>query len=263
MNKEPATSLVNAKEPATSLVNAKATKTFLAILLLAGLVWAGDEPWRTKPYTEWTAEDLNMLLNDSPWVRPLRVVPTWQGEQKSDVEPQLSFNRDVQNVGSGRRMEDKPRVEGFSGVTFWIVWNSARTIRQGYLRAAVLRGEITQEQMITTLAQQEPEDYEISVVGQDMTPFSVVDDLELKENAELVTSRTNVKLKPSKLRFRRNMEGTDVYEVVFHFPKRLPDGKPVLDSANQSVNFSCKVGKNILRARFDLSKMVGAKGLDF
>lgn len=239
------------------------TKALIGLLVLAGLVWAGEEPWRTKPYTQWTGEDLNIILNDSPWVKPLRVVPAWQGEGASNAEAMPTFNRDFRLGSTGKRVEDKPLIEAFRGVTFWIVWNSAKTVRQGYLRAAVLRGEITEEQMITMLAQQEPEDYEVAITGQDMTPFSVVDDLELRENAELVASKTNVKLKPSKLRFRRNMEGTDVYEVIFHFPKKLPDGKPFLDSTDQSVDFTCKVGKNILRARFDLSKMVGAKGLDF
>jgi hypothetical protein len=238
-------------------------KALVGILLLAGLVWAGEEPWRTKSYREWTGEDLNIILNDSPWVRPMRVVPTWQTENPSNAEAMPTFNRDFRLGGTGKRVEDKPLVESFRGVTFYIVWNSAKTVRQGYLRAAVLRGEITEEQMITSLAQQEPEDYEISVVGQDMTPFSMIDDVELKENAELVAGKTKVKLKPSKLRFRRNMEGTDVYEVIFHFPKKMPDGKPFLNSTDQSVDFSCKVGGNILRARFDLSKMVGTKGLDF
>lgn len=238
-------------------------KALIGILLLAGLVWAGEEPWRTKPYTQWTGEDLNVILNDSPWVRPLRVVPTWQGEGKQTGEALPTFNRDFRMVGSGKRTDNKTLIEDFRGVMFYIVWNSAKTVRQGYLRAAVLRGEITEEQMIATLAQQEPEDYEISIVGQDMTPFSMIDDVELKENAELATTKTKLKLKPSKLRFRRNMEGTDVYEVVFQFPKKTPDGKPFLNSTDQSVDFSCKVGGNILRARFDLDKMVGAKGLDF
>ena len=243
--------------------NAKMTKALVGILLLTTLVWAGDEPWRAKPYTEWTCEDLNIILNDSPWARPLRVIPAWQGDDQSNVESQPAFNRDFRAVGSGKRTDDKPLIEGFRGVTFWIVWNSAKTVRQGYLRVGVLRGEITEEQMIATLELQKPEDYEISIVGQDMTPFSLVDDLELRDNAELVANKTNVRLKPSKLRFRRNMEGTDVYEVIFHFPKKLPDGKPFLDSTDQAVDFTSKVGKNILRARFELAKMVGRDGPDF
>ena len=262
MKKEAAIILVNAKEAEIVSVNAKVTKTFIGILLLASLVWASEEPWRTKPYREWNAEDLNAILSDSPWARPLRVIPTWQGEATSNADPQLAFNRDVRAVGSGKRTEDKPLIEGFRGVTFFIVWNSAKTVRQAYLRASVLRGEITEDKMAEMLAY-EPEDYEISVTGQDMTPFSLVDDAELKENAELVTSKTKVKLSPSRLRFRRNMEGTEVHEVIFQFPKKTPGGKPFLEPVDQSVDFTCKVGKNILKARFDLPKMVGAKGLDF
>ena len=166
----------------------RATKTLVGILLLASLVWASEEPWRTKPYREWTAEDVNAILSDSPWARSLRVVPTWQGETDSNVDPQPVFNRDLGAVGSGKRTEDKPLIEGFRGVTFFIVWNSAKTVRQAYLRASVLRGEITEERMAEMLAS-EPTDYEISVTGQDMTPFSLVDDAELKQNASSSPAR--------------------------------------------------------------------------
>lgn len=244
------------------LVNAKVTKTFVGILLLASVVWASGEPWRTKPYKDWDAQDLGEILSDSPWARPLRVVPTWKGEEDSNLQSQPLFNRNPLSAIRGKRTEDKTLIEDFRGVMFFIVWNSAQTVRQAYLRASFLRGEITEERMAEMLAT-EPTDYEISVTGQDMTPFSLVDDAELKENAELVASKAKVKLSPSRLRFRRNMEGTEVHEVIFVFPKKTPDGKAFLDPVDQSVDFSCKVGKNILRARFDLPKMVGAKGLDF
>ena len=41
---------------------------FLMILLLIGSAALG-EWWEEKPYTEWSAEQVDTVLNNSPWVR--------------------------------------------------------------------------------------------------------------------------------------------------------------------------------------------------
>ena len=42
--------------------------TMLLVLLGAGVVWAGD-PWKEKPYTEWSEKECRKLLQDSPWAK--------------------------------------------------------------------------------------------------------------------------------------------------------------------------------------------------
>lgn len=42
------------------------------IFLLVCLAWAED-PWKKKPWTEWTQEDVKKILLKSPWVKSVRV----------------------------------------------------------------------------------------------------------------------------------------------------------------------------------------------
>ena len=40
----------------------------LLVLLGSSVVWAGD-PWKEKPYTEWTEKECRKLLQNSPWAK--------------------------------------------------------------------------------------------------------------------------------------------------------------------------------------------------
>src|SRR5277367_3723710 len=46
-------------------------------LLLAALVWAGDDPWKAKPYLQWDAKDVRKVLDASPWARSAQVEAPW------------------------------------------------------------------------------------------------------------------------------------------------------------------------------------------
>src|SRR5579862_4152677 len=55
-------------------------KLFLAVTFLsvAALAWAGDTPWKDKPYDQWDQKDVTKILSDSPWAKTLRVDATWK-----------------------------------------------------------------------------------------------------------------------------------------------------------------------------------------
>ena len=42
-------------------------------LLLAAIVWAGGDPWKSKPYQQWDAKDVRKGLDASPWARSVQV----------------------------------------------------------------------------------------------------------------------------------------------------------------------------------------------
>ena len=46
------------------------TKGCAIVLLVAFSLVAGEDPaWKTKPIPEWTADDAQQVLTDSPWPR--------------------------------------------------------------------------------------------------------------------------------------------------------------------------------------------------
>ncbi|MGC1290421.1 MAG: hypothetical protein WA855_03980, partial [Candidatus Acidiferrales bacterium] len=52
-------------------------------LILAGLVWAANEPWKEKPYHQWDKADLALVLNDSPWAKTVVVDVNWKPDASS------------------------------------------------------------------------------------------------------------------------------------------------------------------------------------
>src|SRR5271170_4467956 len=41
----------------------------VALLAVATLAWAGGDPWKSKPVSQWTEKDVTDILLNSPWVR--------------------------------------------------------------------------------------------------------------------------------------------------------------------------------------------------
>ena len=58
----------------------------VAFLILSGLAWASNEPWKTKPYQQWDKADLAVILNDSPWVKKVVVDVSWKRSAASGVQ---------------------------------------------------------------------------------------------------------------------------------------------------------------------------------
>src|SRR6516165_12135554 len=65
-------------------------KFTLAVLPLAAMLAAAEEPgWKTKPVPDWTPDDAQQILNDSPWAK--------------SVSPTIGRASDNGNTGYGRR----------------------------------------------------------------------------------------------------------------------------------------------------------------
>lgn len=237
------------------------TRFLISILLLAVVAWAGGDTWITKPYTEWTKFEAEAILSDSPWAKPVRVIPSWESPKASNVEYQPTFNRSVTTATTGTRQENKVRIDDFNGVVFFIVWNSATTARQATVRGALLSGQITPETADQILAQ-EPEGYEVRIAGNDMRPFTLIDETELTQNTYLQPKKLGTKLSPLRVRFSRNLEGTEVQDVTFVFPRQDASGNPTIAPDETKVDFSCKIAKTVLKASFDPRKMTGRNGRD-
>src|ERR1700732_2921319 len=52
-----------------------------AVLLAAALVFAGGDPWKSKPYQQWDDKDVKRILEDSPWAKVVQVDVTWKADK--------------------------------------------------------------------------------------------------------------------------------------------------------------------------------------
>lgn len=106
--------------------------TRLVHLLLVGAIFAtfvvAGDPWKEKPYTEWTAKDVKKVLEKSPWSK-IVVQRRWSLPGR-DAGPQT--NSELGSRASTRR-EEYSRTES---IQTSVRWASSRTVREAWRRRA-------------------------------------------------------------------------------------------------------------------------------
>ncbi len=228
----------------------------LLVLLGSSVVWAGD-PWKEKPYTEWTEEEVKKILEKSPWAKVLI----------------RNLNPPIAEAEWGNR-----RTDHLKGTHTWywyylranVQWASSRTVREAWWRHAQLVGRVTH-----VVEHRRTEDYIIIWVVPELqgdSPSSAhghyfSDPLRPTEtpDAYLEPRRSKQKVLPVSVNYIGN-----AFELIF--PRYL-DGKPIFGPNEKKVGFNCKVmlqrtsqgkllqGPNFpqefkLRVDFDLREMV-------
>ncbi len=210
----------------------------LGFLLLVPLLWAA-EPWKDKPYTEWTAKEVQRLFEDSPWARP---VPT----AFAGTETVAVMSGESPETGTPVARSDKVK-------SFVIVqWASSRTVREGIVRARQLQGTHSQDDAAKFLSAAPP-DYVIVVFGPDVQKLDKVDEVALRQSTYLQIKQTNRKMPAASLNIVR--QGLNLSAVEFHFPRQM-DWGPAIRAEDKKVTFSCPFAGERLSATFDLRKMV-------
>jgi hypothetical protein len=263
-------------------------------LLLVGLAWAGGDPWKTKPYQQWTQDDIKQILDDSPWAKLERVPMEWldnqrQGRGASPMErapgsagmsqtlPQGPGSAGAQAAGGGPGSNypnggvgggptpdyGAPSLLGTpEGQTLFIVrWNSAQTVREAIVRSHILSGDIKESDASQYLGQPAT-DYEITVIGPDMTPFGMISQDDLKTKTYLQAKQSKAKVNPTSMQIQRGADGKQVLAVMFSFPRKTADGKDLISPNDRAVQFVVKTKELNLNAGFDLRKMETEKGPD-
>ncbi len=248
-------------------------------LLGAVLAWAGGDPWNSKPYQSWDREDVLKVLNHSPWSKAIQVSARWKSagpgmEMPGGSGPTggggESRSGEPTTMGGGRQ---QPQPGGYGGqggpdlatppqVWFQARWLSARVVREGLARSAVLNGSATEAQAEQFIAQN-PADYEIALIGPDMTPFEKLDENALKQSAYLeLKKKKRERIPPSSVQIQRGKDGK-VSAVVFSFPKTQAGGEPVIAPDEKDAKFVCDPAKNLkMEFSFELKKMVSQQGRD-
>ena len=254
------------------------------VLLGSGVLWAGD-PWKEKPYTEWTEEDAQLVLHDSPWARTIKAkspntaVP---GKSNCTHRPPTRERRviygpggpplvvygpptggvycDVTSSGTGAEQGPKqPRTRDL----FTVVWFSSITAREAVARLGQLKGTLTAERVNQFLSQK-IDKYILVVRGPYLLSLVPLSDEQLLKMTSLQPQRSKKPLYPVEV---KRISSTPRYgksllnEIRFYFPREV-NGEPLIGAKETKVIFFCRTklagvraGIDQIKAKFDLKKM--------
>jgi hypothetical protein len=238
-----------------------------AVVLVAVLVWAGD-PWQ-KPYKQWDAQDVRHILNDSPWSRAVEVareekkhgleapegapaVASAPGEEEEDEQEEKEKGDDRER---GEKEKKKDEIK------FLVRWVSSRTLRKASVRGQVLQGKIAEadaDRNLPPIA----EDYELALVGTDMSAFHGADEVTLKDKTYLVAKQSKQRVTASQVEIVRAADGKRINAIIFHFPKTSATGQVIVSPHEKELQFVNRVGIFEIKASFDVQKMVDPQGMD-
>jgi hypothetical protein len=247
----------------------KLIATIGVIMVLAVMAWAGDGPWKSKPYQQWNDADIQRVFTDSPWSRKVTVEGTWK--PVSQVESANGTITAAGNSGGGASKgmgggstalpAEHDANAGTVGpsVPFNVFWMSSQTMRAALARRSVLhagKDEATAE----TYVESPLDEYQIAVEGTDMAPFYHNEEKFFEANSALEAKKTKQKISPSHVVYNRNEKGA-ITSAIFFFPKKV-NGQDFISSSEKNVEFTCKMGKSTLHAMFELKNMVNQKGED-
>jgi hypothetical protein len=250
-----------------------------ALLIAAALVFAGGDPWKSKPYQQWDDKDVQRILQDSPWARVVQVDANWKNSKLNSnddsAQPTLPTGPPpggkMGGMGGGMGGQSPAPSAPAAGnvesggssaqASFVVRWVSSRTVQRALARKSELTGQLRPEDAEKQL-EQAPDVYEILVGGPDMRPFQSADEDTLKTNAYLIEKKTKQKISPTKVEVSRSTDGKNVQVVAFIFPKKSTNGEPTIADDEKGIDFDCFVGGAKIHTSFDIPKMQDTKGRD-
>jgi hypothetical protein len=224
--------------------------------------WA-DNPWKEKRYTDWTMDDVQRILSDSPWVKISFVDAPWiKGDphfiytMPPSCPGRPSFERPTRTPPSWNLGPLTSSVVGYQ-----VAWTSARAFRAARLRLSVLCKQTDPDEGDEAL-ENEPDDYVITVQSPDMRPFEGLSEEALTASTNLMLKKTKTKVPPSRVRLGLGPDRQTVYLLVFIFPKTTDSGEPLIAPDEKEIEFVCQANKVTVKAKFQPPKMVTSNGQD-
>ncbi len=236
----------------------KGAGLLLALLTFAALAWAGDEPWKGKPYQQWTEKDLERIFAYSPWSQKAELTRTWLPLRAEDLPPGMIS-------GSGRTLPkgSEKSDEGTLGkdVNFNVYWISSRVMREASARQGILKKQMDEAKAYASVNQPQDE-YQIVIQGADMAPFVRKDEKFFQTNSYLLPRKSKQKISPTHVRYERDAKGILVTSALFFFPRKTASGDPTIAADEKNVEFTCQVEGSTLSVNFEPQKMVDQIGPD-
>lgn len=239
-------------------------KVSLFILLVAGLAWASD-PWKDKPYTQWSMKEVDKVMNDSPWSRMIHVATGFNMQGRMGA-PSGAGSQSTGAPSMGQ-MSGGPPTQNSNGmpsgmertVAFEARWVSSLTMRQALARAEILDGKMSQADAERYLAKP-PANYQIAVFGPNMSAFQGATEKSLTNESYLKAKKVKQKVAPVGVKLTKSSAG-NVQAITFEFPKTV-NGEPVIVPKEKGVDLVCKLKGLTLKFHFDPRKMKSKQGRD-
>jgi len=237
---------------------ARQSSLFVALLLGATLLYAGDKPWKAKTYQQWDEKELQTILSDSPWVRVTTIPRTWLAVAEKDVAPDPQINGGVRQMpGAGTAQSTVREGEAsMRELNVQIFWQSSRVMRAATAREAVLHGKTVDVDKYVAEPQTE---YQLILRMADMTPFAQHDEKFFQDTAFLQMKKAKQKIPPTHVTYEKDAKGT-IQDAIFFFPKTASSGEPTISNDETDVQFSCKIADQTVRVGFKPKEMVDSDG---
>lgn len=229
-------------------------------------VWAGD-PWKEKSFKQWDATDVRKILNDSPWSKAVEIE---REEKKRSLEAPAGAPKVAGAPGEDEEDErdekDEDREKGGKDnkkdeVKFVVRWVSSRTLREASVHGQVLQGRIAQADEDKTLPPA-ADDYELALVGTDMSSFRGADESTLKGKTHLIAKKSKERIAASQVEIVRASDGKRINAIVFHFPKKGITGQAIVSSEEKELRFVVRTDTIEIKVSFDPQTMVDQQGTD-
>ena len=232
-----------------------------AVALCAALLFADNKPWKSKPFQQWDAKDVQQIMTRSPWVRVTTVPRSWLSAAEKDVPPGEEISGGIRSMPGPGGATSRESEESQRQLQAYVYWDSAHVMREASARNAMLHGMMKDseaEQYASTPQGQ----YQIVLYMADMTPFTKNDEEFFLDKASIETKRGKLKLTPSQVKYDRDSSGR-LKDVIFFFPKKTSSGDPTVAPTEKEVTFECKFGGGSgVHVSFDIQQMSGPTGLD-
>ncbi|HTU33789.1 MAG TPA: hypothetical protein VMF66_08310 [Candidatus Acidoferrum sp.] len=233
----------------------------LAMTLCSTVLFAANKPWKTKPFQQWDAKDVQQIMTNSPWVRVTTVPRSWLSVAEKNVPPEQQIGGGVRSMPGPGGATSRESEASQQQLNVYVYWDSAHVMREASARNAVLHGTMNDSDA-DKYASAQQEEYQIVLYMADMTPFVKNDEKFFLDKAYIQTRRGKLKLPPSQIKYDRNSSG-GLKDVIFFFPKKTSSGEPTVAPNEKEVSFECKFGGGSgVHVNFDIQQMSGAGGPD-
>lgn len=232
-----------------------------AVTLCATLLLADSKPWKSKPFEQWDAKDVQQIMTNSPWVRVTTVPRSWLSVAEKNVPPEQEVSGGIRSMPGPGGATNQASEESKQQLNAYVYWDSAHVMREATARNAVLHGSMTDSDA-NQYANAPQDEYQIVLYMADMTPFLKNDEKFFLDKASMQTRRGKLKFAPSEIKYDRDSSG-GLKDVIFFFPKKTSSGEPTVAPNEKEVTFDCKFGGGSgVHVNFDIQQMTGAAGLD-
>jgi hypothetical protein len=241
----------------------------VGVLMLGLLVTAAGDPWKDKPFDQWTDRDIAAVLQTSPWVKV-----NLQTGLGSKLAGGQAITGGSLGTSGGAESQSKGTAGSLPGQTggaeknanvgpavYNAFWFSSRTIREAVARRAMLHSgmDITAAKQFVDHPQDE---YVIMVQGTDMSLFEERGEKAFQDAAFLQVKSTKQRINPTRVEFQKEAGGNSVVSVKFFFPKKDVEGEPTIPIDEKEVDFYLRIGSEQIRTFFEPRKMVDSQGQD-